>query len=148
MFTPASVNWSTNVLGFNLPPDVSTPSVSPMDPPPPANFDAIMAELFSFSPSADDVQSSDATNMPNNSGILDPAFYSSDIPSPIPVDQLNPASFQSSLPNRSPTAPVTSFAAFGLQDISNANFINFAVNDCDTSSQLIRKDERSIAVGV
>src|ERR1700683_2876915 len=148
MFTPASFNWSTDVPGFNLPPAISPPSVNPMDPPPPADFEAIMAELFSFIPSADDVQSSDTTHMPNNGAILDPAFYSSDIPSLIPVDQLTAASFQSSLPNQSPTSPMMSFATSGLQDISNTNFINFAVNAYDTSSQLIQKDERSVVVGV
>jgi hypothetical protein len=119
-----------------------------MDPPLPANFQAVMAELFSFVPSVDEVQSSDTSRMPNNSGILDPALYSSDIPSLIPVDQLTTASSQSSLPSQLPTLPMMSFSTSGLQDLSNANFINFTVNACDTSSQLIQKDERSVVVGV
>ena len=103
-----------------------------------ANFDAIMAELF---PSANDVQSSDVTDMP-----LDAAFYSSDIPF-IPADQPIATSFQYSPPNQS-TSPMTSFTTSGLWDISNANFINFAVNACDTSPHPIQKDDRSMGVSV
>ena len=92
MFTPASFNWSTDVPGFNLPPIISTLSVNSMDPPPPADFEAVIAELFSFILSVDDVQSSDTTHMPNNDGILDPELYSSDMPSLILVDQMTAAS--------------------------------------------------------
>ena len=109
-----------------------------------ANFDAIMAELF---PSANVVQSSDVTNMPNNGDMLDASFYLLDITSFIPADQLITTSFQSSSPNQC-TLPMMSFATSGLWDISNANFINFAINVCDISSHLIQKDDRSIVVGV
>jgi hypothetical protein len=105
-----------------------------MDPPLPADFDAAMAELFLFTPPADHVQSSYTTYMPD---ILD-------LPPLIPIDQPAATWFHSSLPNQSPALPMTSFAASGLQDISNANFINFAVNGRDAS--LIQKDKRSIGV--
>ena len=98
----------------------------------------IMAELF---PSANNIQSSDVTDMP-----LDAAFYSSDIPF-IPADQPITTSFQYSPPNQS-TSPMMSFATSRLWDISNTNFINFAVNACDTSHHLIQKDDRSMAVSV
>jgi len=146
MFTPASFGQSTNA-GFNLPPAISTPLVNPVDLPQPANFDAMLAELFSFTPSVDGVQPSDTTHMPDNSGILDPALYLSDLPPLMPVDQPTVTSFQPSLPNQLPTLPMTGFATSGLQDILNANFINFAADAHDTSSKLTWKDKRSIGVG-
>jgi hypothetical protein len=146
MITPASFGWSVNA-GFNLPPAISTPLVNPMDPLQPANFDAVLAELFSFTPSVDGVQPSDTTHMPDNSGVLDPALYLLDLPPLMPVDQLTVTSFQPSLPNQLPISPMTGFATSGLQDISNANFINFAANAHDTISKSTWKDKRSIGIG-
>ena len=122
-FTPAPVGWP----------------MDPLDPPPPANFDATMAELFSFPPFAGDVHT---TYMPDNSGILDPASFL-DLPPPMPFDQLAATSFQSS---QSSASPMTCFATSGLQDVSNKNSLNFAANGRDTSST--RKDKRSIGVSV
>jgi hypothetical protein len=69
VFTPAPVGWPMDV-GFNLP-----PSVNPLDPPPPTNFDAAMAELFSSPPFVGNVHSSDTTYMLDNRSILDPVLY-------------------------------------------------------------------------
>jgi hypothetical protein len=92
-----------------------------------------MAEVFSFTPSADHVQPSYTTYMPD---VLD-------LPPLVPTDQAA-TWFHPSLPNQSPALPMTSFATSGLQDASNANFINFAADDRDASS--IQKDKRSIGV--